>query len=125
MREHLPNRRQSENFELIFSGIPVAVTLGRDSSDRVAEVSLTTSKAGSPADIACRDTAILTSLCLQHGCDAGTMERALTKDATGRPEDFVGVVAERLRINGFDTFAAKVATHHASHLPRQHMSGKV
>ena len=96
MRDRLPNRRQSENFELNFVGITVAVTFGRDPSDSIAEVFLATRKAGSPVDIACRDTAILLSLLLQHGCDASTIERALTKDAVGQPEGLAGVVAQYL-----------------------------
>jgi hypothetical protein len=93
-REILPPRRQSETFEVVFSGVQVTVSFGRYQDGRIGEVFLSTRKAGSPVDIAARDTAVLMSLLLQYGCSARIMARALTADAHGTPEGLAGQVAE-------------------------------
>jgi hypothetical protein len=92
-RDALPNRRRCENIEVQFAGVPVSVTFGYYDDDRVGEVFLSTRKAGTPVDIAARDTAVLMSLLLQYGCSAKIIRRALTADAQGRPEGLAGIVA--------------------------------
>lgn len=92
-REILPQRRHAENFEVSFSGLAVSVSFGYYDDGRVGEVFLSTRKAGSVIDIAARDTAVLLSLLLQYGCSPKIIQRALTADATGRPEGLAGAVA--------------------------------
>lgn len=95
-RNALPQRRASENFDVIFAGITVSVTLGFYDDGRPGEVFLATRKAGTPVDIAARDTAVLMSLLLQHGCAPSTIQKALTKDAHGVHEGLAGQVASIL-----------------------------
>ena len=97
MREKLPQRRYSETFELVFNQSPVSVTVGCYDDGRVGEVFLAMQKkAGSQADLAARDIAILISLAVQHGVPLPTIGDALTKDSEGRPEGLAGLVVTRL-----------------------------
>lgn len=93
-RKILPDRRQSANEDVTFAGVQVSVSFGRYDDGRIGEVFLSTRKAGTAIDIACRDTAVLISLLLQHGCPASTIGRATTADAHGQPEGLAGIVAQ-------------------------------
>jgi hypothetical protein len=92
-RQTLSNRRPSETHEVMFANVSVNVGFGYYDDGRVGEVFLSTRKAGTPVDIAARDTAVLMSLLLQYGCSAKIIGRALTADAQGRPEGLAGIVA--------------------------------
>lgn len=92
-RDHLPQRRATETFEIDFSGVPISVSFGYYDDGRPGEVFLSTRKAGTAVDIASRDTAILMSLLLQYGCSPRIIQRALTRDAQGQPEGLAGMVA--------------------------------
>ncbi len=97
MREKLPQRRYSETFELVFNQSPVSVTIGCHQDGGVGEVFLAMQKkAGSQADLAARDIAILLSLAIQHGVPLATINDALTKDAEGRPAGLAGYVVPHL-----------------------------
>jgi hypothetical protein len=79
------------------SGRRVIVTVGYSDDWRVGEVFLSVDKkVGSDGDIATRDTAILISLALQHGCTLATLAQAVTRAADGRPEGLAGIVLEAL-----------------------------
>jgi hypothetical protein len=99
-RDVLPQRRQHATEEITFAGIKVTVGFGRYDDGRIGEVFLSTHKAGTPVDIAARDTAILMSLLLQYGCSAKIIGRALTSDAQGRPEGLAGMVANMIQEMG-------------------------
>lgn len=92
-REALSNRRPSQSLEINFSGVPVSVGFGYYDDGRIGEVFLSTRKAGTPVDVAARDTAVLISLLLQYGCSARIIGRAITADAQGHPEGLAGAVA--------------------------------
>lgn len=97
MRNRLPQRRYCETFEIVFNQAPVSVTIGCYADGRVGEVFLAMQKrAGSQADLAARDIAIMISLAIQHGVPLQVMADALTKDAEGRPEGLAGVVLPKL-----------------------------
>jgi hypothetical protein len=53
-------------------------------------------KAGSAADVAARDSAIVCSLALQHGADINTIRRALCRDARGQAGGALGVALDLL-----------------------------
>lgn len=93
-REIMGNRRRCENLEVAFAGVPVSVSFGYYDDGRIGEVFLSTRKAGTPVDVAARDTAVLMSLLLQYGCSARIIGRALTADAQGRAEGLAGIVAK-------------------------------
>jgi hypothetical protein len=80
-RERLPNRRAAESFELQASGLRFTCSVGRFGDGRLAEIFLTNHKAGSHADTAARDSAIVCSLALQHGTDPEVIRRALCRDS--------------------------------------------
>lgn len=104
MREMLPQRRNNESFDVEFpvmSGRRVIVTVGYSDDWRIGEVFLSVDKkVGSDGDIATRDTAILISLALQHGCSLTTLAQAVTRAADGRPEGLAGIVLEALISRG-------------------------
>ena len=95
-RKALPQRRYSETFNVVFppgGNKTYAVTLGCYADGRIGEVFLTShGQVGSQADLAARDTAILISMALQHGAPLSRLSRAMTLDASGRPEGLAGVV---------------------------------
>ena len=104
MREMLPGRRNNESFDVEFpvmSGRRVIVTVGYMDDWRVGEVFLAVDKqTGTGGDVAARDTAILISLALQHGCPLRTLADATTKTADGTPEGLAGIVLEALATRG-------------------------
>lgn len=114
-RKVLPNRRESETFELRHGGqnTPFQITVGYFSAwdcriiDRdgdhveyvprhVGEVFIAGSKSGSAFDAVARDGAILLSLALQHGVALETIKHALTREGDGSPSTIVGAVVDRL-----------------------------
>ncbi len=99
-RHALPQRRYSETFDVCFprgTNKAYSVTLGCYADGHIGEVFLTSHKgAGSQADLAARDTAILISMGLQLGASLSELAHAMTHDAAGQPEGLAGVVLERL-----------------------------
>jgi hypothetical protein len=61
-RERLANRRESESFSFRCNGMPYAATVSRFGDGRLAEIFLTNGKAGSDADAAARDSAVVGSI---------------------------------------------------------------
>jgi hypothetical protein len=57
--------------------------VSRYADGRPGEIFIDSNKAGSAADTAARDSAIVCSLALQHGADVDTIRRALCRDARG------------------------------------------
>lgn len=97
MREPLPNRRYGESIEVRHQGFRYAMQVGCYDDGRVGEVFLGQEKnAGTLMDVLARDTAILISMCLQHGCPPERILSALTKDETGRSEGLAGAVLEQI-----------------------------
>lgn len=95
-RQALPQRRFSETFDFVFpqgTDKSYALTLGVYEGGRVGEVFLASHKhAGSQADLAARDTAILISFGLQHGATLAELAHAMTHNADGKPEGIAGIV---------------------------------
>jgi hypothetical protein len=82
-RRRLPNRRFNETFSIEASGLPFTVTVARFDDGTLAEVFISNHKAGSHADIAARDSAVVASLALQHGVPVDVLRLALIRDARG------------------------------------------
>lgn len=95
MRNRLPPRRPSENENFLFNNVEVAATFGYNEYG-VAEVFLSTRKAGTPFDVACRDIAVLISLLLQYGCPLEEIASAVTHDGDGRREGLAGHVIDKM-----------------------------
>jgi hypothetical protein len=80
-RQRLPDRRASETFSLECAGLAYIATISRFDAGRLGEIFLTNHKAGSAADTAARDSAIVCSIALQFGADIETIRKALCRDA--------------------------------------------
>jgi len=76
-RQHLPNRRPHVSFTFEHEGLCYHASASRFASGQVAEIFLTTSKAGSAAQAHAEAAAILASICLQQGTPAGTIIRSV------------------------------------------------
>lgn len=95
-RQHLPNRRVGQTFELEVGGLKYTATVGRFSDGRVAEIFLSNHKSNSAADVNARDAAIACSIALQFGADVETIRRALSRDSHGRATGPLGAALDRI-----------------------------
>jgi ribonucleoside-diphosphate reductase alpha chain len=82
-RTRLPNRRPHELIDFEHAGFRFTVGVGRFNDGTLAELFLSCSKAGTPVDVAARDSAIVASLALQHGATAEELRHALTRNGDG------------------------------------------
>jgi hypothetical protein len=96
-RERLLNRREAETFDVAAGGLRFRATVGTFDDGRLAEVCVDSSKVGSAADAIVRDAGILVSLCLQHGCAAGTIARALSRNSDGTASSIVGAILDKIQ----------------------------
>lgn len=92
----LENRRASETFDVEVAGLRYKATIGRFPDGSLAEVFVSNHKAGNASDVAARDAGILVSLCLQHGCDAATIARALSRNTDGTASGVIGAVLNKI-----------------------------
>ena len=67
---------------------------------RLAETFITNGKAGSSADTAVGDVAIILSFALQYGADAEAIRRAVSRNSEGEPSGVMGAVLDRLAEDG-------------------------
>jgi hypothetical protein len=95
-RQRLPQRRASETFSLECAGLKYTATVSRFDDGRIGEIFLSNHKAGSHADTAARDSAIVCSIALQFGADIETIRKALCRDGRGNASGPLGVVLDLL-----------------------------
>jgi hypothetical protein len=97
-RHLLPARRHSETFTMRFWNQDWSVTVGYYEDDvTVGEVFVNATKnPGTELESQCRDTAILFSLCIQHGVPLDTITGALTRNQNGSASAIMGAIADRL-----------------------------
>ena len=93
-RQRLPDRRQSENFEIDVNGRRYRCSYSRFPDGRLAEIFLSNNKAGSDSDTAAKDSAVVCSIALQHGVPLETIRRALMRDGKGRPNGPLGTALD-------------------------------
>jgi hypothetical protein len=96
IRQDLPNRRRSENSEIEVSGLRYKFSKSNFADGRLAEVFISNHKAGNAADVAARDAGILLSFCLQYGCPARTIARALSRNCDGTASGVIGAVLDKI-----------------------------
>jgi ribonucleoside-diphosphate reductase alpha chain len=89
-RQRLPNRRASETFSFDCAGLPYVATISRFDDGKLAEIFISNGKAGSQADNAARDSAIVASISLQCGAQLDVIRHALLRDLHGRPSSPLG-----------------------------------
>ncbi|MCA1452181.1 hypothetical protein I6F35_02990 [Bradyrhizobium sp. BRP22] len=95
-RDHLPQRRRSETFTIMWGNFPHVVTVGFYADGRVGECFVTGGKSGETLEAIARDGAVLLSLALQHGVDLATISHAITRDSQNNPSSVIGAVIDRL-----------------------------
>jgi hypothetical protein len=93
-REHLPNRRLAETFDLEVGGLRYTATTGRFADGRIGELFLSNHKLNSAADTNARDAAIAFSFAVQHGADPEAIRCALCRDSQGRANGPLGVALD-------------------------------
>jgi hypothetical protein len=100
-RDRLPNRRASEVFGFTYGAIEYVATVSRYAADdRLAEIFLSATKAGSQADSAARDAAIVCSIALQSGVEAEAIRHALGGEANGTAVSPLGAALDFLAERG-------------------------
>ena len=100
IRNRMPNRRAAESFELEVGGLRYTYTAGRFPDGSVGEIFLQSHKPGSQSDANARDAAVAASLALQYGCPLPVLQRALLRDAQGRPSTPLGAAIDCLLNHG-------------------------
>ena len=93
-RARLPNRRPAETFEIEVAGLRYLATISRFPDGRLAEIFLSNHKTNSGADVHARDSAIVTSIALQHGADPEVICRALCRDSQGNASGPLGAALD-------------------------------
>jgi hypothetical protein len=96
-RLRLPNRRHAKTFDLEVAGLRYKVTAGYFTDGALAEIFVSNHKAGNASDVAARDTGILLSLLLQHGCPIETIARALSRNSNGTASGVIGAAVDKIR----------------------------
>jgi hypothetical protein len=89
-RQRLPSPRASDTFDFEVGGLHYCATISRFADGRIGEIFLANHKAGSQADTAARDSAIVFSLAVQYGADLETIRRGLCQDGCGRASGPLG-----------------------------------
>lgn len=79
IRERLPNRRDSINFNFQCGTFNCVATISFFPDGRLAEIFLGNGKAGSTADSIAKDAALICSIALQHGVPLEVIRRALLR----------------------------------------------
>jgi hypothetical protein len=96
-RRRLNNRRPSISFNFECGRHSYTATISYfPGTDQLAEIFLGNGRAGSDADAASKDSAILASLCLQHGVGVETIRKALLRDPRGVASSPLGVALDAL-----------------------------
>lgn len=90
IRERLPNRRLSETFAFECNGLSYLASISRFADNRLAEIFISNTKAGSHSDSACKDAAVVCSIALQHLVPLEVIRHALLRDLQGRAASPLG-----------------------------------
>lgn len=83
-RERLPNRTASITINFVCGRHVYTATVSYfPGTNQLAEIFLGNGRAGSDVNSACKNSAILASLCCQHSVDINTIRKALLRDSRG------------------------------------------
>ena len=96
IRERLPNRRDSMNFNFQCGTFNCVATISFFPDGRLAEIFLGNGKAGSTADAIAKDAALICSIALQHGVPLEVIRRALLRDAQGGASTVLGCALDHI-----------------------------
>jgi hypothetical protein len=95
-RARLPHRRACETFNIEHAGLAYVVSVSYFAAGQPSEIFVSNHKRGGSVDVAVRDAGILVSLLLQHGCDAATIARAMTRNSNGSASGVVGAILDKI-----------------------------
>jgi hypothetical protein len=95
-RRRLPNRRNSTSLEIEHCSLRYTISYSLFDDGSLAECFINNHKRNGAADIAVRDAGILLSFCLQYGCDAATIARALSRNSDGSASGVVAAVLDKI-----------------------------
>lgn len=95
-RLRLNNRRRAVTLDIEHAGLRFKATVGFFDDGRPAELFVSNHKAGNALDVIARDSGILVSLCLQHGCTVETISHALSRNRDGSASGIVSAVLDRI-----------------------------
>ncbi len=98
-RRRLQNRRRSFNFEIEHCGLRYTVSYSLFDDGTLGEAFINNHKRNGAADIAARDAGILLSFCLQYGCDAETVSRALSRNSDGSGSGVVAAALDEIMVS--------------------------
>jgi hypothetical protein len=84
-RRRLPSRRYSETFTFEIGGLRYTCTTSKFEDGSLGEIFLGNHKAGSMADAAAKDSAVVASIALQYGVPVDVIRRALMRGSHGEP----------------------------------------
>jgi hypothetical protein len=96
VRKRLPNRRLCQTRDIEFAGLRYKVSVGYFPDGSPAEAFISNHKAGNASDVAARDAGILLSFCLQYGCPAELIARAVSRNSDGSPSGVIGAVLDEI-----------------------------
>jgi hypothetical protein len=95
-RQHLQNRRASEQIAFICNDLKYVATVSFFPDGRLAEIFIGNAKAGSHSDSAAKDSAVVCSIALQYGTPLDVIRHALLRDARGVASSPLGVALDML-----------------------------
>jgi ribonucleoside-diphosphate reductase alpha chain len=97
LRTRLPNRRASTTFAFQHGPHRYIATVSYFPNGQLAEIFLGNGRAGSDIDAAAKDSAVITSIALQHGVPVETIRHALLRDPHGAPASPIGAALDILQ----------------------------
>jgi hypothetical protein len=95
-RERLANRRASESLSFEHNGHKFVATISRFADSRLGEIFISNGHIGSDTDAAARDSAVVTSIALQHGVPVETIQHASLRDSRGVASSPLGAALDLL-----------------------------
>lgn len=93
-RDRLPARRGAVTFDFSHGYRTYTVTLGFYDDGGLGELFLTSTKAGSDAQIVANEAAMLVSIALQHGAEIEAMADAMPRNEDGSPQGVMGAALD-------------------------------
>jgi hypothetical protein len=93
-RQRLPNRRHCTTFAFECNGLKYVATISLFPDGRLGEIFISNHEAGSQADAAAKDSAVIASIALQHGVLLEVIRKALLRDPRGQPSSPLGVALD-------------------------------
>lgn len=104
-RERLPARRQNislefDHFNPDGRAFHYTATVGFYEDGRIGEVFVGSTKIGTDADIAIKDSAIALSLALQYGCPIEVFQKTFLRRPNGDPEGPLGTLIDIITKRG-------------------------